>query len=331
MVAAARHQQVEGATSNAIGREFDAILAETRRWQESTTKERPKLLYHYTDGRGLLGMLATNAIWATEAGFLNDSAELDHVYTVVSRVAERQCKGLRSQAARKLAERLVRAREDGFSFMKSVYVACFSQERDLLSQWRAYANDGLGYAIGFDPVTQFQVGETRARKYWEAPRLVRVMYDDAVPGSLVDGFVAATLKLIDRVARQSKRMEAFAAERGESVLAMGIGRLASAIKKPGFREENEWRLVFDSHGPNGSFEPVGFMPSRFGLTPHVSLCAARRGGRKPSLLPIRELVLGPKLDSAQAESAARGLLRTYQYVRATDAPFPIAHSGVSYR
>ncbi|WP_416152053.1 DUF2971 domain-containing protein [Pseudomonas sp. Bout1] len=27
---------------------------------------------------------------------------------------------------------------------------CFSKAGDVLSQWRAYADDGQGYAIGFD-------------------------------------------------------------------------------------------------------------------------------------------------------------------------------------
>ena len=27
---------------------------------------------------------------------------------------------------------------------------CFSEERDLLSQWRGYANDGAGFSVTFD-------------------------------------------------------------------------------------------------------------------------------------------------------------------------------------
>lgn len=33
---------------------------------------------------------------------------------------------------------------------KSIYISCFSKTSDLLSQWRAYADDGKGVAIGFD-------------------------------------------------------------------------------------------------------------------------------------------------------------------------------------
>ena len=30
------------------------------------------------------------------------------------------------------------------------YVCCFSEEKDLLSQWRGYGSDGNGIAIGFN-------------------------------------------------------------------------------------------------------------------------------------------------------------------------------------
>lgn len=33
---------------------------------------------------------------------------------------------------------------------KSIYISCFSMESDILSQWRAYADDGKGVSIGFD-------------------------------------------------------------------------------------------------------------------------------------------------------------------------------------
>lgn len=32
----------------------------------------------------------------------------------------------------------------------SIYISCFSKESDMLSQWRAYADDGKGVSIGFD-------------------------------------------------------------------------------------------------------------------------------------------------------------------------------------
>jgi len=34
------------------------------------------LLYHYTNTAGMLGILRTRALWATDVGYLNDSKEL---------------------------------------------------------------------------------------------------------------------------------------------------------------------------------------------------------------------------------------------------------------
>lgn len=37
----------------------------------------PPRLYHYTDTRGLLGILDSQQLWATHAFYLNDATELD--------------------------------------------------------------------------------------------------------------------------------------------------------------------------------------------------------------------------------------------------------------
>jgi hypothetical protein len=40
-----------------------------------TSRRRPKILYHYTSGSGLIGILQSKSIWATSIRFLNDSNE----------------------------------------------------------------------------------------------------------------------------------------------------------------------------------------------------------------------------------------------------------------
>lgn len=46
--------------------------------------------------------------------------------------------------------------------------SCFSLNGDVLSQWRAYADDGHGYAIGFDATTLLKL----------PIRPLKVLYDD---------------------------------------------------------------------------------------------------------------------------------------------------------
>ena len=40
--------------------------------------ERPGLLYHYTTSEGLVGIVSTHSLWATEAAFLNDFSEFSY-------------------------------------------------------------------------------------------------------------------------------------------------------------------------------------------------------------------------------------------------------------
>lgn len=52
------------------------------------------------------------------------------------------------------------------------YVCCFSREGDLLSQWRAYADDGAGFSVGF-------TSSWLNRKHGNCPmKLLEAEYDE---------------------------------------------------------------------------------------------------------------------------------------------------------
>src|SRR5262245_55891044 len=49
----------------------------------------PQLLYHYTTAPGLLSMLKSGHVWATECRYMNDPREFLHGAGVILRVIER--------------------------------------------------------------------------------------------------------------------------------------------------------------------------------------------------------------------------------------------------
>jgi hypothetical protein len=51
------------------------------------TSPRPKRLFHYTSQAGLLGIITSNVLWATNVLYLNDSSELAYGLSI----AERSC------------------------------------------------------------------------------------------------------------------------------------------------------------------------------------------------------------------------------------------------
>lgn len=119
------------------------------------------LLYHYTNTAGMLGILRTGALWATDVEYLNDSKELlygrDEVVSALLEEASRlNPDGLGgmtgdddSSRATIMASAAHSLTEEEHRSYWGPYVACFSEEGDVLSQWRGYAASH-GWALGFD-------------------------------------------------------------------------------------------------------------------------------------------------------------------------------------
>jgi hypothetical protein len=121
----------------------------------------PPVLYHYTNSTGLKGILETSSLWATDADFLNDAQELqfgrlqlcDALIAQAESLHPRDLIGYsadssRAAILRSAVDYLRRGDVISRSRAEQVYVACFCDHDDLLSQWRGYGSSG-GYAIGF--------------------------------------------------------------------------------------------------------------------------------------------------------------------------------------
>jgi len=87
-------------------------------------------IYHYTSQRGLLGILRRKAIWATEIRYLNDAEEYRYAF---SKLRERLREG---QYDPEFVDAITHAAD--FLHNYSIFVASFSRQGDMLSQWRAY-------------------------------------------------------------------------------------------------------------------------------------------------------------------------------------------------
>lgn len=132
------------------------ILSYHNAREQAATKQSPNggVLYHYTTAEGLKGIVENEELWATSAYYLNDSAEILYGYRLLDRALEEWLKQAAPPAnslSRGLAEEL--RRYFGYDALERnvitpVYLTCFCEEGNLLSQWRAYGNSG-GYNIGF--------------------------------------------------------------------------------------------------------------------------------------------------------------------------------------
>jgi len=110
----------------------------------------PPILYHYTNDVGLRGILETEKLWLTDILSLNDPSELSHglklaVDVLKSKAADGPPESKLFAAGFEEVIRLGKVQRSG-----DYFICCFSANGNDLGQWRAYADNGRGYALGFD-------------------------------------------------------------------------------------------------------------------------------------------------------------------------------------
>jgi hypothetical protein len=112
-------------------------------------------LYHYCPTAAFHSIIQTRSIWLSSLTLANDTMEGKLVVEALTRLAQRD--GLDRVAVERLKDSvaLLEGMFDGLGF-------CLSEDGDLLSQWRGYASDATGVAIGFSRAHL----QTLANTFW---------------------------------------------------------------------------------------------------------------------------------------------------------------------
>jgi Protein of unknown function (DUF2971) len=128
--------------------EASSVLQDVLRTIEATTT--PPALFHYTGSAGLAGIIETGQLHFTDIFALNDPSELRHGLSIALSLLKPKATDQRPEVAR-FATMLEQFDIDGgIEAARHLFVCCFSSDDDDLGQWRAYADNGQGFALGFD-------------------------------------------------------------------------------------------------------------------------------------------------------------------------------------
>lgn len=134
-----------------------AAIGKMNKWvdrqqaSDDISKKLTHPLYHYTSATSLLNIVKNQSLWFTSIFHLNDPGELAYgievAVDVVDRVGRDHAKrGEKAPAYFCLGLRDALTRHLGAAM--SFYVSSFSRAPNDLGQWRAYGDDGRGYALG---------------------------------------------------------------------------------------------------------------------------------------------------------------------------------------
>lgn len=180
---------------------------------------------------------------------------------------------------------------------------CLSEERDLLSQWRGYAEDGSGVCIGFSTEYLEWLAEDRTDPEKPGFSLQKVKYEPNEHEAEVAPAFTEARRLIgegafnfsgilglldtrteDEIEAERKRIER--AHRHLSFALLGLLPKLYLLKTRAFREEREWRLL--SHLVNGD-KDCSYRVKNHRIIPFRAI-DLRELERKP----IVDVILGPK-------------------------------------
>lgn len=240
-------------------------------------------LYHYTSFSGLVGIVGSRSLWASDIRYMNDSAELKHTADLIrSEISRRLTAGGHNR------HRLFNQFLDWFTFRITnghmLFAASFRASGNLLSQWRGYSRPGKGVSLGFSPDYLLPCAD---RQSFEIGRCI---YDSEQQGLLIRQVMDAVESLadahgVDGDGRSSENSYLTIFQEIESDLL----RIAAILKHPSFREEEEWRLV--SPVVTDYLEaPVLFREGTSMLVPYIQFPLA---GEDDSPIHLDHIFLGP--------------------------------------
>lgn len=230
--------------------QLQAQLCEFTNWWDArgmeldAANEVREPLFHYTDMRGLLGIINSEELWLTSIFHLNDPSELGYgvemALIILKEEAERGPDVVKAFCAW-MKHLLVKAGAEIFGF----FVGSFSRDGNDLGQWRAYSDNGRGVAIGLaQRLFQIDADQSKlglAEKYLVSP----VIYDRIrCMQNLTDAIRRAVEIVALAKANVTSEAEGHQFLRDLATqLAVPIFSYASTCKHPAYRHEQETRIL----------------------------------------------------------------------------------------
>lgn len=256
-----------------------------------STCQEDRMIYHYCSTSGFFNILRNQCLWLTEASFTNDAWEnrmLDPVF-------EQALTGL-VETGEIQRDQVGTARELYYRHSACfIYLGCFSEEGDILPQWRSYADDGQGFAIGFSSremdfdCSTVHLNADFANKYY----LKKVIYMQEGSGKQFLSLAQNWIRMRLTRGRHLNEREICRAIADDAAFSS----LRYYCKDASFASEKELRalwlpvLLKDAQGNMAAgnrkaYRQIHFRPEPGRLVPYTEMPFAKSS--------VREIVLGPK-------------------------------------
>ena len=310
-------------------------------------------VFHYTDAAGLLGILRSESLFATDYRYLNDTAERGVIRELLMPILEAEIADITPKLVQKgwldkkfyeelglrvhgmEAGSMCRSIMTGMDNVSPLFVLSFCKheedsdafENGLLSQWRGYAGSA-GFAIEFDVDKLHGLMEKEVKLYayarLKADDIRYEKYEEVFDPAAYRGVAAELMRQIFKhhgvdISEVTGRVEI-------DTVVQHLMAAAPFLKHPGFHEEKEYRITAPcfrrSKASDDEKDKVKKIKTRVrnGLvTPYIELFEDFSVGSA-----IKAIIVGPHPQQDKQAEAVRMALESENIdatVRCSDIPY----------
>lgn len=270
---------------------------------QGASREPPDFLSHYTTLRGMQGIVDEGVMRMSNVSFLNDRRELTYGVSEAAKV-------IREVDLGKEWDKAIKSVLADFrnSKIPNTYAACFCEDEDVLSQWRAYSGSEQGLEIVF-----------KRRELQEMMRQMKALFYPVLYGrTRTNKHIVSELTegLLSKEAITEARRYSFE-DNKEHAYSL-LSRMLPRFKHWGFREEREWRFVIQHKTVRSA---VKFVAKGHYIVPYLEVLI----GVAPDL-PIETIRIGPGREQDLTRRSVELYLASKQM-----ADIEVALSNVPFR
>jgi hypothetical protein len=277
------------------------------------------VIYHYTTAAGLQGILNSGSLWATNLWCLSDAKEVQYPHDFCLQYLldkSRNC----CTAMLPLVERAIKILDVCLTQLfpyEYQFSVSFSLDGDLESQWREYANDGFGYAIGFESMALLSKfsADCCDPNSCDNPNFIffRMLYKPEKQRAVLDSQFEAVEEQWPILKHSPSPNKYDMLHNVACSLIVHMARASTCFKNPQFKSEREIRALYANTlelKTAGAKLDVGFHNRNGQL---VTFRELKAGLGALDLMPIAGIGLGPSLDPVRARIPLIQILETKGY------------------
>lgn len=285
--------------------------------------ESNEIVYHYCSVEAFVEIIKNSKLWLSDILKSNDSNEGIWIRDRIVKDIKKRLLSIDTDCL----EEWEKGYELNPEFLSSMYAICFSERKDCLSQWRGYAQDGQGIAIGFSKKYLDEIKLEHLEKPFKLKTFDKIIYDEKEQDDYIHKIVCENINSMDNNGIYHTALEF------NTNFLMNF----PLCKNPSFEEEQEWRVIIISHPRHQTTTSSGefkFHAPKFRVTSGKIISYIEMDFSKIKNNFIKEIWIGPKSlvtkNDIQNILAVNGYYENAPYI-SVNAPILITNSESSYR